>query len=750
MRILINIILLLFLSILVYAQNTDSLQQAYRTSKEDTTKINTLIDLGKAYKSKQPDSSLYFFRKALKESQSVNFKKGEGTSNFHIGAWYRSIQKTDTALIYYNNAINVWTELGDTNEICKSLTHLGNMYNNLGVFDEAVSYYEKSLQISTAAKILTQVGSSLFNLGTVYKNIGILSKALDYFIKAKDIFESINDDRLAASLNMIGILYVDWLEYEKALDIYNESLNLEEKKGNKQGMADIQINLGKVYIKMKKTDDAVKSYQKALDISREIKDKNKEAFSIMHLALVYTDEYNFRKADEYIFELMNLIPLVNQKYNLALINQGLGYCFLVQSRCKESLSFLEKSLEIAESHGLNDIKSSCYLFLSQVYLCIGDGVKSADAYKKYDLSRDESNKIINDARVQFETAQQEREIKLLNEQQETSRKLIKAQRQAIYIFIAGILLIVIFLFVVINQYRQKKKANILLAEQKEEIQNQKKEIEDSITYAKRIQEAVISLSDTKGTLLEKSFVIFRPKSVVSGDFYWATEVGDIMIVAVADCTGHGVPGAFMSMLGVSYLTEIVRKTDINTAAQVLGDLRHYIIDALKQKGLLGEQKDGMDISLCAINTKTFVCNWAGANNPLYLVRGKDINTMLQKSESEIAAMDSSLLTEFKGDKMPVAIYERMNKFTDHTIQLEKGDRLFMFSDGYADQFGGPNARKFMAKKFKGLILKTSILPMDKQRNEILSEFEKWLAFTDKETGHHFEQIDDVTVMGIEI
>ncbi len=749
MRFFVNILILLFLTITLSAQNIDSLLQVYKTTKADTTRINTLIDLGKAYKSKQPDSAMYYFKNALRYSKTIKYFKGEGNANFHLGVLYRTSQNTDTALIFYNAALKIWTAEADTTEITKIYTHLGNMYSDLGMFEESMQYHEKALSLAKSARLMKQIGQSLYNLGNAYKRIGVLSKALDYYLEAKDIFEGINEDKgLASCLNLIGILYMDWLQYQKALDTYTESLKLEEARNNKPGIADIYLNLGKIYVKLKRSDDAVKSYQKALDISREIKDKNKEAFSLMHLALVYTDEYNFSKADEYIFELKNTLPLVSQKDKLALINQGLGYCFLVQNRCQEALSFLEKSLEIATEGGLSDVTSTCYLFLSQAYICNGNGIKSAEFYKKYDQSREESNKVMNDARVQFETAQQNREIKLLNEQQETSKKLIKVQRQAIYIFIAGLLAIVIFLFIVINQYRQKKKANIRLAEQKMFIEEQKKEIEDSITYAKRIQEAVISLSDTEGTLLEKSFVIFRPKSVVSGDFYWATTVDEWLIVTVADCTGHGVPGAFMSMLGVSFLTEIVRKKEISTAGEVLDDLRKYIIAALKQKGLLGEQKDGMDICLCAINTKTLVCQYAGANNPLYLVTGCSLlvtGELNQKPETR-----NQKLIEIKGDKMPVAIYERMNNFTNHSFQLEKGDRIYMSSDGFSDQFGGPNGRKFMAKNFKNLLLASASQSIEEQRVTIIAEFEKWLAFTDKSTGHPFEQIDDVTVMGIEI
>lgn len=737
MRIFHITLIFCLLSVYLLAENADSLKQALKKETHPDSIALKMIDLGKAYKTRDLDSSIFYLRSALAISEKNGFKKGIGSGNLNIAVIFRSRQQTDSALIYYNNSLMAWNEVADTAEITKVYTHLGNMNGDLGKFDECIRYHEIALNLATQANLRKQIGQSQFNLGNAYKRINILSKALNCYMEAKQIFEELNDEKgRAASLNLIGILYMDWLDYEKALSTYYESLKMEEARGNKQGMLDIHINIGTALIKLDKKQDAIVSYKTALDISYELADKNKEAYALFHIALTFTDLYDFPQANVYIGKLLTVIPSITQKDVLARTLQALGYCYLIQNRCQEALASLTKSREIAESSGLNDIASTCYLFLSQAYICVGDGIKSAEYYKKYDQAKEASNKLLNDARVQFETAQQEKEIKLLNEQQETSRKLIKAQRQAIYIFIAGLILIGAFLIIVVRQYRQKKKANVLLAKQKHEIEIQKKEIEDSITYAKRIQEAVISLNDTKDTLLEKSFVMFRPKSVVSGDFFWATDVGDWTIVTVADCTGHGVPGAFMSMLGVSFLTEIVRKKDINNAADILNELRKYIIDALKQRGLMGEQKDGMDISLCVINKKTLVCQWAGASNPLYIIKAGDDN----KKE----------LIEIKADKMPVAIYERMSPFTNHIIQLERGNRLYLFSDGYADQFGGSAARKFMSKKLKALLIESASLSISQQYETLCREFDHWLSYTDPESGHPFEQIDDVTVMGIEI
>ncbi len=273
-----------------------------------------------------------------------------------------------------------------------------------------------------------------------------------------------------------------------------------------------------------------------------------------------------------------------------------------------------------------------------------------------------------------------------------------------------------------NRTAEIRQQNIKLQEQKEEIL-------DSINYALRIQQAVLPDEELTKKWLGEYFILFRPKDIVSGDFYWATKINDLLIVTVADCTGHGVPGAFMSMLGISFLNEIVRKKEIIQASEVLDHLRESVIDALKQSGAWGEQKDGMDLVLVVINTKTLELQFAGANNPLWIVR-KTGNS--NKEEFE----------EYKPDKMPVAIYENMKPFTNHIIQLYKDDIIFLASDGYEDQFGGPKYKKFLSKNLKQLLFANSQQPMTIQKDVLEQTLNDWKGNT--------EQIDDITIMGIKI
>jgi serine phosphatase RsbU (regulator of sigma subunit)/ligand-binding sensor domain-containing protein len=307
-----------------------------------------------------------------------------------------------------------------------------------------------------------------------------------------------------------------------------------------------------------------------------------------------------------------------------------------------------------------------------------------------------------------------------------------------YVFYIFSSVFLIWLIARLYSYRLKRENMILegivkertseVVRQKDEIENknivlenQKKEIEDSIRYARRIQSAVIPSEKDYLGLLPESFVFFKPLNIVSGDFYWISRVDNKIIFTAADCTGHGVPGAIMSMLGVAFLNEIVNKDRITEPDAILNNLRNKIIQALQQQGISGETRDGMDIALVSIDLTDKKLKFAGAYNPLIMIRNGE-------------------LFETIGDKMPIGIYEKMTPFTPNEIIIEKGDVFYMFSDGYEDQFGGPEGKKFKAKNFKQLLLEIHKHPMKIQKEIIEKSFEEWKG--------NLNQIDDIVVIGI--
>ena len=336
------------------------------------------------------------------------------------------------------------------------------------------------------------------------------------------------------------------------------------------------------------------------------------------------------------------------------------------------------------------------------------------------------------------------QLKKISEQDSKIKVQIEAiekQKLILYFVILALLLVSILGYNIYRGYKIKREANIRLEEknntislQKDEIEKQrdlaaaqrdqigyqKRHIEDSIMYAKRIQTALMPSMELFSDRLEH-FVLYKPLAIVSGDFYWVSTQGNPQVIIAADCTGHGVPGAFMSMLGVTLLNEIIIGKHILMPDQIIENLRLGIIKSLKQVAGEDSIKDGMDIAVCAVDFDKNILWYAGANNPLYLVRGAE-------------------LIHYRADKMPVAIHYKMDPFTLHRIYLQKGDAFYIFSDGYADQFGGPKQKKFMSMQLRETLVSIAAMPMLQQGERLNEIFEEWRAGS--------PQIDDVTLIGI--
>ena len=304
----------------------------------------------------------------------------------------------------------------------------------------------------------------------------------------------------------------------------------------------------------------------------------------------------------------------------------------------------------------------------------------------------------------------------------------------VFFILLGIVILILFILIIHFREANLQKAKRILEnkvkirtqeieEQKNEIAEQKKSITDSIEYARKIQSAAIPSPLKMKELLPEHFVLFKPRDIVSGDFYWIGEVQSTIILVAADCTGHGVPGAFMSMLGISFLNEIVNRQELTSASEILNALRRLVKDTISKEGEEERRSDGMDISLCMIDKKKNILQYAGAFNPLYLIRDNE-------------------LTIIKGDKMPIGMFTRETSFTNHVINIQKSDCFYISSDGFIDQFGGADCKKYLSKNFKSFLLKIHQQPMSKQLEMLKNEFNTWKG--------PFSQLDDVLVIGFRV
>jgi serine phosphatase RsbU (regulator of sigma subunit) len=359
---------------------------------------------------------------------------------------------------------------------------------------------------------------------------------------------------------------------------------------------------------------------------------------------------------------------------------------------KQSELFATRALAIAEKIGSKeDIKNALFL-IAQAKESIGDLNDALFFYKKHHATHIE---IFNEVNVQ--------RIRDIEFQYEIERITKEAEIERL-------------------KTVELRAANQEIEHQKRLLEHRNNEIIDSIKYARRIQQALLKDEEHVSQHLPPHFILYKPKDIVSGDFYWALEKGPHLYVAVADCTGHGVPGAFLTMLGTSYINEITSRDDLPSPAQILDELR---IKFVKELGADGETKDGMDISMLRINYTTRHIVWAGANNPLWIIR-----------------KDGNEVEEIKADKQAIGLLHAPSLFTDHELQLGEGDSLYLFTDGYPDQFGGERGKKFKYKQLKDVLLASAHLSQDEQKQKLDNVFSEWRG--------DLEQVDDVCIFGMRL
>jgi len=605
-----------------------------------------------------------------------------------------------------------------------------------------LEYYLKSFSISqelshssdstiaTAGK--TGMSRSYNNIGFAYSVQGNYSEALEYYYRSLKIDEELSDLRgMSIRFNNIGLAYKEQGKYKRALEYYQKSLRIKEELNEVLGLTLLHERIASLHIALADSLPGIES------------DGRKQ---------------HYKQALEYGYKSFELAKEIG-----SLPSQNLASKTLMAT-CKK-LNDSDKALEFAE-----------------IFIATRDS-----------MFRDEKTKAISDIHTKYETEKKQQEIEkqqLIIEKQLIDNKKKRNQRN---FFITGTLLLTLSVILILRGYQQKKRSNSIitekslqleqaneelkttldvleakntmmqkqhkeiesqrndlanlaweLQEKSEEVEKQKnilsaqnKDITDSIVYAQRIQSAVLPSHNLLSQLFTDYFIIYKPKSIVSGDFYWATKIREHIIFCVTDCTGHGVPGAFMSMMGVSFLNEIVRKEEITNAAQVLNDLRDHVVNSMEEEESSYVQLDGMDIGLCVLNTRTLMLQYAGANIPCWIA-----STMPDINEISTKAERINGLIELKPDRMPIARYEWMMEFTHIDLQLKKGDIIYMSSDGYSDQFGGIDEKKFQKNKLIELLITNKEKPFTEQKDLIGKVFEEWKG--------NRPQLDDVTLLGVKV
>jgi serine phosphatase RsbU (regulator of sigma subunit)/Tfp pilus assembly protein PilF len=579
------------------------------------------------------------------------------------------------------------------------------------------------------------LASTFNNTGFIYNNQGDVSQALEYFFRSLKLYEKLKDKKgVAQAANNIGLVYHQQENIPMALRYYHKALKIREQIGNKKGIANSLNNLGFIYESQNNVDMALMYLNRSLDIYKELDIKRGIASSSNSIGVIQQRLGNVEKARELHEQALKIQEEIGDKDGIAHSLNNIAELALKQGDVKLSKEYSKRSLGIAKELGFPSPISNASKLLSDIAKKEGDYKLGWEHYEMFIRMRDsvrsqETEKAVVEQEMRYEYEKialkdsledaQLQAVKDMKIKEQTA--IINQDRTEKFALIGGLVLMLVLVVLSIKAYQQKKKDNLLINEQKLEVEEKNQEITDSITYAKRIQEAILPPRTELNKYLKNGFVLYKPKDIVAGDFYWMEVIDDLVLFAAADCTGHGVPGAMVSVVCNGALNRAVREFGLREPAQILNKVRELVIETFEKSK--DDVKDGMDIALCALDFKTRKMSYAGANNSLYII-------------------SDDKLKEIKADKQPIGIYVTSDPFTNNEIELQSGDSIYIFTDGFADQFGGPKGKKFKYEPFRQLLMRHKDKSMDTQ-NEILSKsFEDWKG--------DMEQVDDVCIIGVKV
>lgn len=568
-----------------------------------------------------------------------------------------------------------------------------------------------------------------YNLkGVISRDQSNLRDALENFLNALTLFEELRlPVKVAGIQNNIGLIYAEIKEYRTALAYYfkAEKINLQRK--NKLHLAINYNNMATCYQKLNQFASAQTYLNKSLKLRQAEHDTVGMAMANHNIGLNY--QLTGKHDSAIIFFNLSLEYLSGMSENIghAYNYLELGNTLLQDGKLNEAEEYLLDALRIAEKSELEGVKVEAYKYLSHVYEQKSD-FKNAFKFQnlflssKENIESDESKNEILKKELEYDfNKRQELQRKDAENKQAVAAAEISAQKKLTTYAIIALIILSGLIVIVFRSYHQKRKANFIISKQKEIVEHKNKEILDSINYARYIQTALLPSEALLQSLPLKSFILYKPKDIVSGDFYWLYQNNHTVYLAAADCTGHGVPGALVSVVGNNGLNRCVKEFGITEPGAILDKLSALVEETFDASE--NELKDGMDISLAKFERLDgkLILSWSGANNPLWLIRDKQ-------------------LMEIKADKQPVGKYLVTKPFTTHRIELTTGDRIYLFTDGYADQFGGPSGKKFKYKQLEAVLLRTCSLSLNEQKHELEKVFNHWKG--------SYEQVDDVCIIGV--
>lgn len=705
----------------------------------DTSLVNIYNETAFELRRVNPDSSKLFAEKAQVLSLKLNYKKGSAFAYNNLGVFYHIQGDYPTALRYYEHSKKLKEELNDKKGVANIQNNIGISYAMQGYYDKALAYYFNSLKLQQEIGDTLGMANTYNYLASSYLYLADYDKALKNYLQAIHIHERLRDEAgLSQEYNNIGIVYTRLGNIDKAIESYKASISFLSTVGDKYMMASAYNNLGSAMREKKEYELSLSYYQKSLQLSKEMNQTRGIAYNLVGIAGIYEIKKEYKKALDNYAEGYKLHELTSNRRDMANCQLLMAGCYLEMGQLPEAENTYLKSLALSKETKAKDLVSQCYQGLARLYKLKKDFKNSYQYLTLYAGIRDsmlneEKNKSMAEMQTRFDTDKKEKEIVLLSKNKNLEelrsseqKASIKKQQVVIYASLGGITLALTLAFFVLQGYRQKKQANLLLEQKNDAIAQQKQILEeknvlitDSIEYAKNIQDAILPPTSLFESCFKESFVLFKPKDVVSGDFYWLVKLDETVYLASVDCVGHGVPGAFMALHAYNLLERIVKGLVNPSPAQILDELNKNIITSLNQSDG-SAAKHGMDMSLLKIKESTV--EFAGARNPLV-----------------ICTLQAELI-EVKADKMYVG--GALGSFTNNKLAVEKGSMLYVFTDGYADQKGGAQNKKFFAEPFRSLLKEVSLLDCNSQMKTLEEKHIAWKG--------NNEQMDDILVIGIRL
>jgi serine phosphatase RsbU (regulator of sigma subunit) len=593
--------------------------------------------------------------------------------------------------------------------------------------DSAMKYAQLGLQMTKKEGFNLHSAHIVNVIGNIYSEKGELDKAIEYYIQADKMFEEIEDvkGRILTTMN-IGRIYAQQDLFDKALIQYNSAIDISKANGLRDYYAQILSQIGTLYYSKGDKFKALDYYKQSLEISQFIKNSERIMECLNNVAVVYQELGKYAEALKNFNIYLDYSRKAGEQRSIVAAYHNIALVYKDKKEYPSAVKYMDSSIYLAKNIKDFDNLREAYSTLSEIYKEQNNLDKALEyfqlsaAAKDSLLAQTRDNQLI-EMSTKYETEKKETENQLLNQQ--IKIKDVESSRQQIAIVLIGIILFIVGVvaFILIRQNRLKNKINKELEEKNHIIHEQHKDITDSIQYSKRIQEAILPPMQLWHETMPESFVLYKPKDILSGDFYWMEKSGDTLFFAAADCTGHGVPGAMVSVICSTALNRAVKEFGIKDTGAILDKVRDLVLETFAKSE--SNVQDGMDISICALNTTNHQLKWSGANNPLwYLSHGEP--------------------REITADKQPIGKTDSPLPFTTHTLQMNSKDIIYIFTDGYADQFGGPKGKKFKYKQLKELLVANASKPMEEQKEILLKAFNNWKG--------NLEQIDDVCIIGVRL